>query len=237
MPGALSAALHLDPQKRHMLVNGLVAHWTELDPRAAGQYASSLSSDQQYAWVRSNALAVWADKDFAAASQYALALAPGKKRNDALGGIASGLAKKDPVAALNFFEENLKNTTANEGMNIRSMIVQRWAQKDFDAAAKYALTIQDRQTRRDMLSRLSYSEMNKSAQDFLNWAKEIPDRESRVQLTDNALSNWSHKDPQAVLQYARTLQPGSIQENAMADRKSTRLNSSHGGISRMPSSA
>ena len=64
--------------------------------------------------------------------------------------IVSGLAKKDPIRALRFFDENVKDATANEGMNYQSMIVQQWAQKDFDAAARYALTIKDRQTRRNV---------------------------------------------------------------------------------------
>ena len=92
MPGAMNAAMHLDQQKRAMLMNGLIAHWAELDPKAAVQYASALPKEQQTQWLRTNALAIWADKDFTGASQYALAMPPGKERNEALGGIATGLA-------------------------------------------------------------------------------------------------------------------------------------------------
>lgn len=215
IPAALNAAMHLEPNKRMALVNGLILRWVELDPQAAVQYASQLPRDPKYLYVQTTALGSWAEKDFTAASQYVLALPPGKDRDVSIGGLATGLASTDPQRALALLAEHLP-ANSGDGLDFASNVIQQWAQKDFEGAMSYALGIKDRDRRRNTLVQMAYGESNKAPQDLVNWAKDLPDREARNAVAETALRRWSARDPQAVLAYARTLPPGSVAESAFS---------------------
>jgi hypothetical protein len=215
IPAALNAAMHLDSGKKFTLVAGLVSRWTELDPQAAAEYAGRFLKGREYLAVRASGLTAWAEKNFDAASQFALGLPPGEERDEALSNAAEALARTDPQRALKFLDENVKVSGNHERTRDYSTIVQEWAERDFEAAAKYSLAIRDHRLRRDALSMLAYSQSHKSPEDFLNWAKGISDAQSRDIVAHTALENWARNDPKATLTYARTLPAGAVQENAI----------------------
>ncbi|MDQ3621384.1 MAG: hypothetical protein M3463_02705 [Verrucomicrobiota bacterium] len=202
IPGALHAAHYLEREKRDLLVNALLSRWAELDPAAATQYAFGLDENKRY-YSRTTPLKLWAEKDFDAASAWVLALPPDARRNSALSGIASALARKDPAAAIRFLDQHL-DSKASQGSSPFSAVLTEWAKKDFNAAAQYALGVQDRELRRNLVRSLSYSQ-SRDPQELLAWANGIDDRELRSQVTSSAISNWANRDPQAALTYVRTL--------------------------------
>ena len=67
-------------------------------------------------------------------------------------------------------------------------------------------------------------------------------REGKVEVSRKGTTQWSEGQTNQVLQLGDRLRTGmrsraTLRWSDLRDRKSTRLNSSHGGISRMPSSA
>ncbi|MDQ3566292.1 MAG: hypothetical protein M3436_20185 [Pseudomonadota bacterium] len=138
IPAALEYANTRGRQLRKDLVMAIITRWVEIEPQAAMEYSLGIREREFGSSPVITAAAEWAAAQPEAAAAWALAHPKGPQRRYVIDGIVTGLAQKDPEAALRFLESNAREA---EGSNAYGPIFVKWAERDGAGAAQRALAL------------------------------------------------------------------------------------------------
>jgi hypothetical protein len=181
------ASAQTDPAKRERSMGGVISSWSDSDPTAAANFASSIENNFERNRVLEVAARRWASQDTAAAMEWARGL-PGADRQRATESILREVAEYDPGRAATMYEELTatlppKSRTAHEYRRMAEEIASVWS--------------------------------STSPQEAANWAMELPESgEVRRAAIGNVAERWLKIDSMAAGEWILQLPPGNVRDAA-----------------------
>jgi hypothetical protein len=217
------------------------------DPAKAAELLSSLPISNQTSHQFSQLAGQWAQQDLEAARKWVESMPAGRIREQAMSGIISTLAQNDPAKAASMLDgAAVTNQNSHQvGMivgawiksdqtaalawldsldlrgdaqqSVHSQFLREWVEEDAPAASRYALGIQDEQSRQQAISSLVGAWGRNNPQAAREWITTNLEGDSKNTAIRSLIQNLSHQDHTTALRYYQeataNLSPEAVEKN------------------------
>lgn len=198
---AVNWALSQAPSaQRTQLMATALSAMAENEPRLAFDIGQSLSG-QERAEVLGRVLSRWAQDDPAAAARSATMISEPGVRNQAIFGIASAYASRDPQGALEWLSEL---DPAESAMAV-SIVFHQLTQTDPVQAGSLLNRLSDEATRANAAATVASVWAQQDPRAAARWTESLIDDDMRRRATADLLHAWAMFDRDEALRYAQNL--------------------------------
>lgn len=178
-----------------MLLHG----WVKQDPVSATDYVANSDSDD---WSKETVIAAWAEKDPASAAEMVNNLEDGGKINNWIVGLARGIARTDPAAAMLTLQELPISVTRGAAMN---NVIPAVAEKGAEYALTWLESVKDESLRGYSARNLASQLTRRDAESASKWAASISDTETRRQAAQEVSQRWAYQDLDSAKTWVESL--------------------------------
>lgn len=178
-----------------MLLHG----WVKQDPVAATDYVANSESDD---WAKETVIAAWAAKDPASAAEMVNNLEDGGEINNWIVGLARGIARTDPAAAMLTLQGLPVSRTRGAAIN---NVIPAVAEKGTEYALTWLENVEDESLRRYSASHLASQLTRRDPVEASKWAASISDTDSRRHAAQEVTQRWVYQDLDAARTWVESL--------------------------------
>jgi hypothetical protein len=170
--------------------------WAATNPQEALEHAATLRPSAR-ASLAGEVIKVWAERDLASAIEFATSQGNAAYRGALGQALVSTWGKTDPVAAMEWTQENLRGPARNEAI---ASLIRSATDKDVNNAAQLVAGMEPGPAQTRAASSMFETWFGKKDQRSaaLNWLTSLPDEDMRRAAFDRVQWNWSYQDPDGV---------------------------------------
>ncbi|MFT6863144.1 MAG: hypothetical protein ACJAVK_001705 [Akkermansiaceae bacterium] len=200
-------AAQTDPAKRERAMGGVVSSWSDSDPAAAANFASSIANNFERDRVLEVAARRWASQDTAAAMEWAQGL-PGADRQRATESILREVAEYDPGRAATMYEEltatlPLTSQTTHEYRCMAEEIASVWSSTSPQEAANWAMALPESgEVRRAAIGNVAEHWLRIDSMAAGEWIVQLPPKKVRDAAAERVVGSTVQSDPATAFEIA-----------------------------------
>jgi hypothetical protein len=178
-------------------------------PASAADFAAALPRHVVGDALLGGVMARWQQSDFNRALSWARELADGETRSRALLHLCSRWAECDPVAAAGYLESQ-----SSAGVPLLCAFVSRWAAREPQAAAAWAVRLPDEAQRASAIASLAAVWAETAPVDAARFAVALADPRAQTEAVAAVASEWARRDPGAAAEWSAGLPAAVLREQA-----------------------
>ncbi len=212
IPGLLARIRTMPPDAREMLMPYAISRWAQMDPKAAGDYLVTLTDKNGRDRAMRYVMAAFVEQGVDVAKAWATSLPPGYHRTNAVQGLISSLAKRDPMKALAILQEMPSEA---RGYNFQT-VFGTWAQSDAPGAAAKVMDLPKGANRDGAIRSVASNWAQSNPSDAFAWAKDMQEKSQQTAAMQTIMSQWAAADSTGARTAALALPTGELRNNAVS---------------------
>lgn len=183
----------------------IASRWATVNPRAMLDYISENPKPSDWS-LRDTLFSVWMRNDPRGAYRAALEIEGSRARYGALSAVFSVLLETEPERAVEMAEAHYDVGVGRSGFTGYKNLFKNWAIRDLDAAAAYALALNDHRVKTVALSGLVEGWIDGDPLSALTWLDSLPEDPSVSLTRSRVFSSMRNLDFHIVKRYLDTVE-------------------------------
>jgi len=185
--------------------------WARNDPKGAAEWFSANVSDNNR-WSLNQIVSDWARNDAEEAFKWASGLADSnEQKGNLVGQVLGHFARNDVTQAAEYFG----TLSSDQQTKAVGNLVGNWVSRDPDAAAKWALKLQDENVRNSAVMSIAMGWGHRDPAGVARWLETIPAGNTRDTAVQTFATNAAQRDPEGAMAWALTIGDAGKRDGAV----------------------